>query len=494
MKMLPIRVRMTIWYSLMFATAALLLSLTSWWMLRRTIEATIHQDFQERIDDLRMQLTEFVHQPTGEPIQVRLDAIYHFRDDGKWLQVLDSNGAWVYRSPRMIATGARLAPPNALVSSGVVSEFQQGTRHVRTFSSVVFVEGTAYAVELGASVNKQQVLLKQFGLELLILTPLVLLAAVAAGHSMSRKALQPVTQLALKARSITDRNLDLRLPVSATNDEISHLSTTLNNMLARIDAGYRSVRDFTANASHELRTPLARLRTEVEVALLRTRSNDEYVQTLLQVQRSAEEMTRLTETLLTLARAEAESATLILEPLDLAELVASARDEWAAIADHLSLSLTTERSGITVHSVEEAVNVLGDRHSLARLLRILLDNACKFTPSGGSIVIVLDLSESFATVSVRDSGIGIPAPEHGRIFERFYRVNGDKDSRNRGSGLGLSLAAWIAEQHRTEIVLESAIGAGSCFKMALRRAAGIVPSDQQPGQERDRQDSELALG
>ena len=494
MKTLPIRIRMTVWYAVMFATAALLLSLTSWWMLRRTIEATIHQDFQERIDDIRMQLTQFAHQPSADPIQVRLDAVYHFRDDGKWLQILGADGAWVYRSPRMTAADATLSAPRLIPSGGITSGFQQGSRRVQTFSSVILVEGRIYSVEVGSSINKQQALLSQFGLELLILTPLVLLAAIAAGHSMSRKALQPVTLLALEARKITDRNLDLRLPVSPTNDEISHLSITLNNMLTRIDAGYRSVRDFTANASHELRTPLARLRTEVEVALLRPRSSGEYIQTLLQAQSSAEEMTRLTENLLTLARADAESTPLTLQPLDLWEVVSSARDEWAPIANQLNLSLTTERSGIIGKSAEESLKVSGDQHTLARLLRILLDNACKFTPPGGSIVIAVDLSESLTTLSVRDSGIGIPVPERERIFERFYRVDGDLNYRNRGSGLGLSLAAWIAEQHKTEITLESAIGSGSSFKIALKRVPNTASSDRQLVQGRDRHDSELAMG
>ncbi len=469
MKPLPIRIRLTVWYSLMFATAALLLSLTSWWMLRQSIDATIHQDFQERIDDIRMQLHQFALQPSADSMQTRFDAIYHFRDDGKWLQVLDANGTWIYRSPRMIDAAADLAPPALLSHSGNSSEFQQGTRHVRTFSSVVIVDGHTYSVELGASINKQQALLHQFGLELLLLTPLVLLAAIIAGHHMSRKALNPVTLIALETRRISDRNLDLRLPVSPTHDEISHLSSTLNNMLARIDTGYRSVRDFTANASHELRTPLARLRTEVEVALLRPRTAEEYTNTLLHIQDSAEEMTRLTENLLMLARADANSVTLKLEAVDLWKIVLSAWQEWFRIADHLNLSFKTERLGSDGCASDEPVLVLGDRASLTRLLRILLDNACKFTPAGGNIAISLKLTQGFVTLSVQDSGIGIPAAEQQRIFERFYRVNADKDHRKSGSGLGLSLATWIADQHQTKITLESVSGSGSRFELTLKR-------------------------
>jgi signal transduction histidine kinase len=477
MKTLPIRIRLTVWYSVMFATAALLLSLTSWWMLRHSIDVTLHQDFQERIDDVRMQLHQFNAEPSSEPMQDRFDGIYHFRDDGKWLQILDENGTWIYRSPRMITADAALALPRSLAPIGNTSEFEQGTRHVRTFSFALAVDGHNYSVELGASINKQQALLRQFGLELLFLTPLVLLAAVVAGHNMSRKALNPVNLITLEARRISERNLDLRLPVSATDDEISQLSTTLNNMLTRIDAGYRSVRDFTANASHELRTPLARLRTEVEVALLRPRSREEYTETLLNVQDSAEEMTRLTENLLMLARADADFAALTLGSLDLWQLVLTAQAEWSTIAGQLNLSLRAERIGTDTNPSEDSVMVLGDRSSLLRLLRILLDNAYKFTPAGGTVVIGVEVTEELATLSVQDSGIGIAEDEQHRVFERFYRVNIDGDHGKAGSGLGLSLAAWIAEQHQSSIILESALDSGSCFRLSLRRSSDeILPT------------------
>jgi heavy metal sensor kinase len=486
MRSLPIRVRLTVLYSIMFASVALTLSLTSWWMLQRTIDASEHQDLQERIDDIRKQLHEFALQPTPAPLQQRFDDIYRFRDDGKWLQILDGDGNWVYRSARIADLNTSLALPQTLPQRGTTSEFQHGTRHVRAFSSAIEVDGRSYSVEAGASINKQLALLRQFGIGLWVITPLVLCVAILAGHAMSRKALEPITVMAVEARRISDKNLDQRLRVPPANDEISHLSITLNNMLARIDVGFRSMREFTANASHELRTPIARLRTEVDIALMRPRSTAEYQDTLEHIQEVAEEMTGLTETLLSLARAETRSEPLELAPVDAWELIQVVHQEWAVVAQHLMLDLRTERIGTEPGQGSEPLWVAANRPALLRVLRILLDNACKFTPAGGTISIIATQTRDNVLLAVEDSGIGIPEDEQELVFERFYRVRGDKTQQRNGSGLGLSLATWIAQQHDTTIKLKSGPGAGSCFELSLSRikdeCIGLPGSVKQPPQ------------
>jgi heavy metal sensor kinase len=464
MKPLPIRLRLTLWYFVMFASAALLLSSASWWMLRRTVAATVHQDLQERIDDVAVQLHQMGTQVAPEEVRSRFEDLYSQRDDGKWLQILDQNGRWIYRSERITSAGQPLAPPNALPRTGLIQDFVQGTHHVRALSVPIFVDGHAYSVETGISMRKPQALLHGFGLGLLLITPIVLLPAAFGGHVMSRKALSPVAAIAQEARRITDRNLDTRLPVSETNDELSHLSTTLNNMLERIDVAFRSVREFTANASHELRTPLARLRTETEIALFRPREAADYRHALERVQQDSVDMSGLVENLLTLARAEGGSEVLRLGPVHLDALIKAAVQEWTPLAERLSLRLhvmTVNPSGPPI--------VLGDHVSLLRLLRILLDNACKFTPRGGSIGINVMANAEMVFLAVQDSGIGI-APEHQqRIFDRFYRVNGDSGRHVSGAGLGLSLASWIAEQHKTSITVKSDAGRGSSFQIGLLR-------------------------
>jgi heavy metal sensor kinase len=470
MKPLPIRLRLTVWYFTVFATAGLLLSLTSWCMLRRTIDATIHQDLQERLDDIRVQLHQAGPSAHNEEIESRFDTVYRYRDDGKWLQILDESGQPLYRSARMNSLALSVVVRRSSADS--VIDVMQGSRPIRFLVANVSVDGRSYAVATGISMNKPHALLRDFGLSLVLLTPVVLLMAAAGGHLMSRKALAPVALIAQEARRITDKALDTRLPVPPGDDELSHLSITLNQMLARIDVAFRSVRDFTANASHELRTPLARLRTEVEIALFRPREAAEYRIALERMHEDTVEMSGLVENLLTLARAEAGGETLQMLPIDLRDLLQSVVDEWSPIAHGLSLRL--QMAGFAPHTTAQPVYVLGDRLSLIRLLRIWLDNACKFTPAGGIITLRALPKEHEVQLAVEDTGVGIAKEHLGRIFERFYRVHGDAGRHVAGAGLGLSLAAWIAEQHRTLITVTSVPGRGTSFRMKLRRTHAQV--------------------
>ena len=465
MKSLPIRLRLTLWYSVMFASAALLLSATSWWMLRKTIDTTIHQDLQERLDDVRVQLQQSLPDAAQADMTAALDATYRYRDDGKWLQIRKQDGSWVYRSRRMAQQNVLLGLPANLPDSSVQFEFEQSGRTIRAISSKVFANGVNYSVESGMSMAKPQLLLHKFGLGLIFMTPAVLLIAAAAGHFLSRKALRPVAAIAHEARRITDRNLDIRLPVSTGDDELAHLSTTLNHMLARIDASFRSVRDFTANASHELRTPLTRMRTEAEIALFRPRQVEEYEQSLNRIHKDTVEMSGLIDNLLTLARAEAGREVLQMVPVDLEALVWDVAKEWSAIAERLSIKLSASSNTQTARI--SSPMVLADRAALIRLLRIWIDNACKFTPPGGSILITVEVAEQVTLLSVEDSGIGIAPEEHDRIFERFYRVETSNSRVTTGAGLGLSLARWIAEQHKTHIMVRSAASQGTRFQVAL---------------------------
>lgn len=457
MKSLPIRFRLTLWYFAMFSSAAVLLCLASLWMLQRSVDQTEYHDLQERAEDVQLVLSHESSAHTIGELSKDLTSIYEFKDDGKYLQVRDDLGNWIFRSKRMIVENPNLPSPDRLPESGEISEFHQGTRYVRVLAYPIAVREKRYSVQTGIALNKSMVLLASFRTKLLLLAPIVFLLAAAGGHAMSRKALMPVAALATEARRISDRNLNTRLHVSDAQDEISDLSRTLNQMLERIDKAFASVRSFTGNASHELRTPLALLCTELEVTLLRPRTGVEYRETLKRMQEETAQMTNIVENLLSLARADGGADSISLVPTQLDSLLRSAVERWKGAAVKGLLDLHVEMPSADLF-------VLCDQEGIQRLLSILLENAVKYTPSGGMVLVSAVLEGERILISVKDTGIGIPLEHRDRIFDRFFRCAPNSG----GSGLGLALAKWIADCHGAELRVESEPGAGSCFSFSLQ--------------------------
>jgi two-component system, OmpR family, heavy metal sensor histidine kinase CusS len=463
MRPLPITIRLSLWYFMMFATAACLLNVASWWMLGRSLDSTEYHDLQERAEDVQLLLSHEDPQKGVAQIGQDLAAIYSLKDDGKWMQIMDQDGNWIYRSRRMAEQNPELLLPNRLPGHGIIAHFHQGTRYVRILSYPIVARGRAYSVQTGVALNKSMALMSSFTTRLVLLTPAVILLAALGGHWMSRRALGPVAQLAAEARRINDRNLDIRLPVTEAHDEISDLSRTLNEMLERIDNAFASVRAFTGNASHELRTPITLLRTEIEVALFRPREGDEYRTILTRLHKETIRMSTLVENLLSIARADAGAEKAVMQPIDVNHLLRRLNQDWKTVMELSLLDFRTEARG-------QDLVTLGDPASLTRLLSILLDNARKYTPPRGSVVVTAASEGTRIRFSVRDSGIGISTKDLPHIFERFYRGEQGIMAESRGSGLGLALGKWIAERHGAQLLVESEPGRGSEFSCSMPRA------------------------
>jgi len=468
MRSLPIRVRLTLWHFAMFAAAAALLYLASYWMLQRSLDATQYHDLQERAEDVQLILAHAGPASSVDQLRADLAAFYTYKDDGKYLQVRDDRGNWLFRSRRLAAANPTLPSPDQLPAGGLISTFHQDDDLVRVLSYTVTVNGRKYAVQTGLSLKRSMVLLASFRTNMLLLTPAMILLAGAGGHFMSRKALRPVALLATEAQRINERNLHHRLPVPDAKDEISALSCTLNNMLERIDKAFASVRTFTGNASHELRTPISLLRTEIEVALYRPRETEEYRLILGRLHEETVRMTSLVENLLSLARADGGAEILVLAPIQLDALFRQTAETWKHAMAHAMLDFRVEMPA-------SDVILLGDPLGIKRLLSILLENASKYTPPGGVVTLRASAAEERTVISVQDSGIGIDPAYKDRVFDRFFRMpaNGAHAS---GSGLGLSLAKWIAERHDTQMRIESVPGHGSCFSFSLERTGTLRQS------------------
>jgi signal transduction histidine kinase len=238
-------------------------------------------------------------------------------------------------------------------------------------------------------------------------------------------------------------------------------------MLERIDKAFASVRAFTGNASHELRTPISLLRTEIEVALYRPRDGEEYRATLNRLHEETIRMTNLIENLLSLARADGGAETMTLVPIEVRTLFQKVERAWKTT---MQLALIDFR----VEIQSDDLVPLCDLSGVSRLLSILLENARKYTPPGGSVVLNAKASGDCVTISVRDTGIGISAEDIPRIFDRFYRAEQAGDPSLRGSGLGLALAKWIADRHGAQLAVESEAGRGSCFTFSLQNSTALA--------------------
>jgi signal transduction histidine kinase len=322
--------------------------------------------------------------------------------------------------------------------------------------------GQPYNIALGTDLLMPARVLRRLWLLMLLTLPVLLLAASAAGYWIGGRALAPVSGLISAARSIDSTRLKERIVVPATGDEIQSLAETMNDMLMRIEDGFRQVRQFTANASHELRTPIAIIRATAEVALLPSNANEtRYQEALHRILREAERNSTLLETLLQLSRADSSAESVLHRKVHLGHSVAQAYMQVMPLAESkgIRMNIRAKRRDIWVHANED---------HLRRLWLILLDNAIKYTPSEGRVsVSVEETSDGQPACVIEDTGMGIAAEHLPRIFERFYRVDEVRSRNEGGTGLGLSIALEIAKLHDANIRVESERGRGSSFCVAF---------------------------
>jgi len=278
---------------------------------------------------------------------------------------------------------------------------------------------------------------------------------------MATQVLRPVVRMTQAAQAIAlSRDFAKRVETPPYRDELRHLAQTFNKMLENLEAAFRLQQRFVSDASHELRAPLTVIQGNLEL-LCRQQNMPlaERAEALTEAEREAARLARLVAELLTLARADA-GVLLKHNPVDLDEIVLEAFQEARKLTRGQDLGIDTF----------EPVRVEGDADRLKQLLIILLDNALKYTPHEGKVSIGLRRRNGQAEIVVRDSGIGIAADDLPHVFERFYRADLARSRDPGGSGLGLSIARWIAEQHGGRVILTSAQGQGTTAVVSLPTA------------------------
>lgn len=459
--LLPIRIRLTLLYSLAMAATLFFIGFGSLWMVHRAIDELEMSELHQRA---RSVLRFVESRPEGESFAQLQDDIataFHNSHGNKWLQVIDEHGNWLYRSPHVAAVYPNLVLPQQAPKEDYFFTYTAESLHVRALIETITVHGIRYTVQTGLTLSLTLAVLSDLRIHLFLLIVVGLVVSSVAGHFMSRKALQPVAALAAEASRINDRHLEIRLPVPNAKDEISDLSHTLNLMLERIDKAFASVRTFAGNASHELRTPLTVLRGEIEVALHRPRKVEEYQAILCRLHEETLRMTGLVEGLLALARSSGGTETIPLAPVQVSHLFCQAEKTWRPVMEKAMLDFHVDLPN-------GELTLLADTQSVVRLLSILLENASKYTPPGGSVTLCSTPAGERIVLSVLDTGIGIAPEDQLRIFDRFYRASPTGNAAPAGSGLGLALAKWIAERHDSKLTVTSEPGQGSCFSFSLQ--------------------------
>jgi heavy metal sensor kinase len=331
-------------------------------------------------------------------------------------------------------------------------------RHrLRFYSQRIVVDGRAYTVQVASLMNEAHEALERFRWMLLVATPLLLILASVGGYWLSSRALAPVDGISRAAQKISIENLDERLNVPETGDQLQRLSETLNAMLSRLAMSVRQMKQFTADASHELRAPVSLIRTTAEVAVQkRDRSSAEYLQALDEILEESERTSQVVDSLMLLARTDSGKEAVEFSTADMCAIARGAVDQGEKLVRNRGLQFASNVQGSPIW-------IQADAEALRRALLILLDNAAKYTPPGGSVTVGFEARDGFATVSVSDTGIGIAGEDVAHIFDRFWRADKARSREQGGAGLGLSIAKWIVEMHRGAIGVDSRLGNGSTF-------------------------------
>ena len=291
------------------------------------------------------------------------------------------------------------------------------------------------------------------------------LAAALLGWFAAHRGLAPLRRVTETARRLSARQLGQRLAIDDAPLEVRDHVEAFNGMLARLEAAFQRLGDYSADIAHELRTPISNLMTQTQVALSRPRTLDEYQDILASNLEEYERIARMVSDMLFLAKADENTLAHAGEAIDLAREADALIDFYEALADERQVRIVRQGQA----------SVQGDRLMLRRALSNLISNALRHTPKEGQITIRIDADAAGVRLAVSNVGDPIPADQIERIFERFHRGSAQRESRGEGAGLGLAITRSIVQAHGGHITARSAEGV-TCFTITLPRNEASSPS------------------
>ncbi len=344
-------------------------------------------------------------------------------------------------TPPHLVRYQRLSAPNPLAIDREPDEFDQ------------------LLVVASRSTAKRDAILSRLTFLVTLLPLAAWTVAAMLGQWMVRHALRPVSVMAEQTQSIAGSDFRSRLIVPDSGDELAELGTTFNQLLDRQQAAFEQQRRFAGNAAHELRSPITVLLGQIDVALRRPRSVDEFKSTLDLLRTKTLSFQEIVEALLFLARSEDDASSPSLQPIELASRLDEHAETWGNLPRDADLQLDNK--------LDSSVTVRATSILLARVIENLVSNAMKYSPPGSPVRVEAANDEIHATIHVSDEGCGISEADQPHLFDPFFRSSEARQKGISGNGLGLAIASRIASTLGGTLRVKSVPGKGSRFTLQL---------------------------
>ena len=452
---LPIRVRLTAWYAVLLA--AILIALSTFLVLQ--LRADLEDAVEREVRAGSIQIAR------GYAKEGAAD----FRDVSNTVLPTGRSAAQVVApGGRVLVSYGEPVARRLIVPKESVARALGGERHHLTvelgadryWATVVPVKrlGRQRVLVVAESLRHVDESVDRVLLLLLLGLPAALAATAAGGWWLARKALRPVERMTSKAGEIGIDRLHERIELPRAQDEIGQLAVTLNAMLDRLERGVEEKHRLVTDASHELRTPLAAMRAELDVNLMDDALPPDAREVLESTREEVDRMSRIVGNLLTLARVDEGRLELLTTQVDLTDAIEAAVEPLRPLAAAKGLRLEVDAE----HHEANA-----DPQRLHQALTNFIENAIKFSNTGGAVSVSAWKRNGEVGVTVKDAGPGIPADARARVFDRFYRADPARGRDGSGSGLGLSICREVADAHGGRVWVESEEGKGSAFSLAL---------------------------
>ncbi|MCD8068944.1 MAG: HAMP domain-containing histidine kinase [Lachnospiraceae bacterium] len=466
MKKLSIRLKITLWFSVILivvvALTYLVILSVSNQIIQKTIRDNLIQNVESNVDEVEYYSSADMASMNDVDYYVRYgDGYIEIDDDfldqvnGVYTSLCSSDGTLIYGENPIIRETAGLKFSDSQVQRITVD----GILYY-VFDRKPETEGLEDIWLRGVvSENQGDAEMSDISRYSLILLPSLVLVAVIGGYLITCRILRPIRQIADTAAQIRQGDdLKKRIELSEGDDELHRLAEQFNEMFSRLETSFQTQQQFVSDASHELRTPVAVINAQCELSLEQERTKEEYEEALDVVWRQGRKMNRMINSMLDFTRLKLQPERYAKERLNLSELTESVCQDMALIREK-EIALTCE--------AEPEVYCDGNRELLTRLLSNLISNAYRYGKENGYIKVSLTTDRNGEiTLSVEDNGIGISEEDLPNIFHRFYQA--DASRTGGGSGLGLAMAEEIASFHDGEIFVESKPGCGSRFSFHLR--------------------------